>query len=643
MEENIQSKHFPTGGREIFYGLGMLLLSLLAVDFLFYGGLNLGFALAALGLTAVTWFYLKPRISGYTGALLILECIILTSFIRSDDAMVKFVMLMFALVAGNLSLMLASGKNQHQPGGFRSLLDGPRAVVTLGLGDLDKSLGGLNDARKNAGTLGKKNLAILSGLAVAVPVLAVLIPLLMQADAAFEGLLNLLPRMDFSELLIVLMFGIPTGCVVYTRNTSLKHKPTADRPEKAAKTVHSMTVTTVLILVAVLYLVYLFSQLAYFAGGLSGILPEEYTLAQYARRGFFEMAWLSGINLAIIALAVGLAEKKEGKTPLPIKLLCLFIALMTLFFVAVASGKMVLYIASFGLTRLRVLTQVVMVFIGITVVYVTMWLFMPRFAYMKAVVITALVIGAAVAWADVDTVVAVYNVRAYQSGALEKVDIVYLCSLGDSAVPYIQELTADDDFAVSNTATQELIHRADRESSDLRSWNIVSARANAILSEYEPFVKDIQDREFSFSVFQDQTLDELGCQYYSNVELTSIVAFRGSLKELIQVYPMECVRMQGENYRLVYRSSDRVAVIVFDWNLNILSRDIYDLWGVKADLMEIGPGCTMDYVGEIVPSMYIHDGYYSDHFTVDGWWFHIEYKHNLDGTATVVSVDVELL
>ncbi len=476
MEENIQSKHFPTGGREIFYGLGMLLLSLLAVDFLFYGGLNLGFALAALGLTAVTWFYLKPRISGYTGALLILECIILTSFIRSDDAMVKFVMLMFALVAGNLSLMLASDKNQHQPGGFRSLLDGPRAVVTLGLGDLDKSLGGLNDARKNAGTLGKKNLAILSGLAVAVPVLAVLIPLLMQADAAFEGLLNLLPRMDFSELLIVLMFGIPTGCVVYTRNTSLKHKPTADRPEKAAKTVHGMTVTTVLILVAVLYLVYLFSQLAYFAGGLSGILPEEYTLAQYARRGFFEMAWLSGINLAIIALAVGLAEKKEGKTSLPIKLLCLFIALMTLFFVAVASGKMVLYIASFGLTRLRVLTQVVMIFIGITVVYVTMWLF-----------------------------------------------------------------------------------------------------------------------------------------------------------------------MQGENYRLVYRSSDRVAVIVFDWNLNILSRDIYDLWGVKADLMEIGPGCTMDYVGEIVPSMYIHDGYYSDHFTVDGWWFHIEYKHNLDGTATVVSVDVELL
>lgn len=636
MDEQM-TNHFPTGKRELVFGLAAVVISLFLCDFLLYGGLNLPFALMAMALNLVSWLYLVRsgcKVDSYSAVLLIFEFLVTASLLRSDDVLVKFVMLLFGLLAGNLSLSLISGKNRCCPKGITSLLDAGQALFGLGVGELPNSFGGLNDARKNAGAFGKKNMAVLTGLAVAVPILALLIPLLMRADAAFEGLLNLLPEMDLSEPVVVLILAVPVACVVYTRNVALVHSKGNRAPFPAPKAVHPATVGTVLILVATVYLVYLFSQLAYFAGGFSGILPKEFTLAEYARRGFFEMGWLSAINLAIIALAVGLTEKKEEKTPLPVKLICLFIGLVTLFFVAAASGKMLLYIGSYGLTRLRLLTQVVMVFIGITVIFVAIWLFRPKFAYMKAILLTALVIGSVVSWADVDTVVAAYNVGAYQSGALEKIDVIHLSGLGDGAVPYLHQLTQDEDSEVAKEARRALIYRAGLDKGDFRSWNLASAKADAILKEYEPYVRD-----FQFQVSPEGlTLDELGCPRYSTDELQTIAAFGGTIKELHDLFPMQCIRACGEGYRAVYRGSGQIAVIVFDGELNYISKDLYPLCYTKEFISEIGPGCTVDMLKEIAPMAVFGDDFV-DLYTTDGYWFHFA----LDKSGVVTTVSTEII
>ena len=221
------------------------------------------------------------------------------------------------------------------------------------------------------------------------------------------------------------------------------------------------------------YLVYLFSQLAYFVGGFSGILPEEFTLAEYARRGFFEMTLLCMIDLGVIALAVGLVRKKDGKAPLSTRILCLWIGLMTVFFVVASSAKMILYIDGYGLTRLRVLTEVITVFFGLSTVAVMIWLFAPKMPYMKVIMVMGLLIGAVVFWADVDTVVASYNVSAYQSGKLETIDMEYLDLQGNVAIPFAQKLLDDDDPMVAMRA-RAIVNRAkwmDREPLDLREWN----------------------------------------------------------------------------------------------------------------------------------------------------------------------------
>jgi len=481
-----QAPFFPTAGRELIFGLVILVTGMLLCNSVLFGGFNLGFAIfSGLSILCAAGYLLLSgcRFSLYSGSLLGLSLVICAGFARTDDSFVKFVMFCFLLVSVNLGLCLLAGQNRRASHGVTSLLDVPRTVFALGVGKLPESFRGLIGAFRSSGTAGKKGSAVVLGLLIAVPVLAILIPLLMRADAAFEALLDMLPEWDFTELFSTVVLGFFLVCWLYCRAVALKHAPkTIPVQAGTAKGISALTVNTVLAAVAFVYIVYLVSQLAYFSGGLMGILPEGYTMAEYARRGFFEMAWLCAINLSVIALLVGLV-KKQKTAPLSTRLICLFIGLVTLFLVVTASAKMFLYIGAYGLTRLRVLTEVIMVFLGITTILVTVWLFVPKLAYMKAILLVGLVMGAAVFWADVDTVVARYNVTAYQSGKLETVDVSYLnYELGSGALPYIQMLENDSDPAVAKEVRDILEHRGTHATEDYRGWNYVNHIAENILN-----------------------------------------------------------------------------------------------------------------------------------------------------------------
>lgn len=488
------SDGFPTGKREAIFGLIILIFGLLLGNCFIFGGMNLGFSLALLGTTAAAVVYLGwsgCKGSWYHWTVLCLCAVIIPGFARSDDHFVKFVLGGFLFVGVNLGLCGLAGKNLWDPASVYSLLDPFRSFFGLGFGKLGRAFRGIRDGVRQGGEGVKKGGAVLLGAVIAVPILAIMIPLLMRSDAAFEGLLDLLPEFDFAEALATVIFGGGAACILYTRTVALVHgvHEPSDRTRQR-KGLHLLTMNTALFAVCAVYVVYLLSQLAYFVGGFSGILPEGYSLAEYARRGFFEMAWLCVINLSVMILGIGLTEKTRGNTPLSTRTACLFIGLATLFFVFAAGAKMVLYIGAYGMTRLRVLTMVIMVFLGLTTAIVSIWLFLPKLPYMKVVLITALIMGAAVLWADINTVVAKYNVEAYLSGTLDTVDVDHLSGLGSGAVPYLDRLAteAQDSFVrehAENVLRGWWISNAD----DLRAWNYTDWLARDILEKW-PWTED---------------------------------------------------------------------------------------------------------------------------------------------------------
>lgn len=476
---------YPTAGTDLLFGLLILLLSLVLVNGLLFAGVNLAFSLASAGTITATGIYLRLRgyrPDRYTAGILILCVMIALSFARGDDGFLKFIGICLLTVLPAMAYSQIAGKNKYVPSGITAVLDGFRVQFGLGFGKMGEAGRGIRQAWASTGRLGKTGSSVALGLLIAAPLLAILIPLLMFADAAFEGVLDLLPELKWQELLLTLLFGAGLGFVLYTRSVALHyHQNTADR-SRSRKGLSSITVNTVLCCVSFVYLVYLFSQLAYFVGGFSGILPEEYTLAQYARRGFFEMGWLCAINLSVIALSIGLVSALNipGKFT---KFLCLFLGLVTLFLVSTASAKMFLYIQSYGLTRLRVITEVFMLWLALTAVFVCLWLFRPKIGYMKPAVLTFLALFTALMWLDVDTQVARYNVRAYQKGSLDTVDVSHLAQLSDGAVPYLYELTADSNPEIAQMARDVLRLRTEKADT-LRSWNYASGQSASILDQF---------------------------------------------------------------------------------------------------------------------------------------------------------------
>lgn len=486
----------PTGKKELTFGFFILLTGWLMFNSLFFGGYNLGYAIfAGVGILLAAGYLLfsgcKP--SFYAILLLVLDLVIVGSFARGNDNFVKFVMLCFLLVSVNLGLCLMAGQNAFSAGGLSSLGDVFRTVILLSTGKMPAAVRGLVDTSRKGGSAMKKIGAALLGVAIALPLLCILIPLLMKADAAFEGLLDHLPDINAGELLVTALFGTAFAFWLYLRGIGLRHSPKPmAREKRQRKGINVLTVNTVLIAVSVVYVVYLISQLAYFSGGFAGILPQEYTFAEYARRGFFEIAWICAVNLLTMCLAIGLCAKKEGRSPLVTRLLCLFIGLVTLFLVAAASAKMYMYIGAYGLTRLRVLVEVILVFMAVTTLVVSFWLFIPKLAYMKVILVVGLALGALVAWADVDTVVAWYNVEAYHSGALETVDMQYLGELGYGAVPYIAQLQTDSDPQIAAAARDIINHHYGTSGTieDFRFWNYAKAIADPYLPEPVPETAD---------------------------------------------------------------------------------------------------------------------------------------------------------
>jgi hypothetical protein len=79
---------------------------------------------------------------------------------------------------------------------------------------------------------------------------------------------------------------------------------------------------------------------------------------------------------------------------------------------------------------------------------------------------------------DVDTVVAAYNVTAYENGLLVSLDVPYLATLSDGAIPYIARAAK-----ILPGAGNVLNALEPNRWNDLRDWNIASWLAERVLQQ----------------------------------------------------------------------------------------------------------------------------------------------------------------
>ena len=266
------------------------------------------------------------------------------------------------------------------------------------------------------------------------PVLCVIVPVLSSSDFAFDGLISSVFK-NLGVMIACLVFTVIFTPIVFSYIFALRKGVVRDNgkqtPTPAGKVSPSL-LNSFLICICAAYILYLFSQLAYVSDALSFLLPEEYTAAEFARRGFFEMFVISVINLLILCVCSFLVKsKQDGKLPLFTKCLLIFLGCFSLFYIISALYRMLLYISLFAYTSARILTSVFMIMLSLVFIVVMISLFVRKLPYMKPITLICAVTLCFISFADINSLVVHLNFNAYiQKGIELDVEEIRYCYTG---------------------------------------------------------------------------------------------------------------------------------------------------------------------------------------------------------------------
>ena len=288
----------------------------------------------------------------------------------------------------------------------------------------------------------EKIFAIIIGLVVAIPIVCILLLLLSSADLLFGEmleniretiecmeLLELLDRDFFGFLgtaLVIFLFGYGIITYINTKDTILKE--TLRKGTKANPYI-AISCSGV---IAFVYVIFVGIQIfGLFMGALT--LPEGYTYAEYARQGFFQLAFVCFFNVCMVLIVMGCFEDSTVlKWIMTVITGCTYVMLVS------AAYRMLLYISVYHLTFLRVFVLWAIIVMAIVMLGTTVFIHKKEFPIFKYMLVSITVLYIGFSAAHPDFWIAKYNIaQAETEGGIDESQLVFNLSL-DAAVPVLE-------------------------------------------------------------------------------------------------------------------------------------------------------------------------------------------------------------
>lgn len=272
--------------------------------------------------------------------------------------------------------------------------------------------------------------AILKGVLISLPLLLTVVLLLSDADAVFCRLLaDLLSGFSIPELTgrwFLILFTAAAGFILfYTVSTFFFGESTDTAILKNTNgTGEPLTAITVLSLLTAVYVCFCGIQLFYLTGTLQ--LPQGLTYAQYAHEGFYQLAIVCTLNLAIVLIC-----RSRCRSHRLLTILLFIMSCCTFIMIASSAARMVLYIREYQLTFLRLAVLWFLAVLTIWLILVCISLLRKQLPLFRACLAAVTILYLLFAFAHPDYWIAKYNLSA--SGIRDSWYIV--SRLSDDAVP----------------------------------------------------------------------------------------------------------------------------------------------------------------------------------------------------------------
>jgi len=294
-------------------------------------------------------------------------------------------------------------------------------------------------------------LALVRGVLLAAPILAVFLALLTEADLVFADRVQAaLQWLDLERLadlvgrvIVILLSALFfLGAMVI----ALRERPDEDLFGERDPLVKPFLGFTEGVIVSgsvvLLFALFVIVQFAYLFGGEANISSAGYTYAEYARRGFGELVAVGVLTLSMILSLAWVTKRKAGRQWTVFATLSAILVLEVGVILSSALKRLLLYENAYGFTRLRTYTHIFIPWMGVLLAGFLALLVLRRLRRFPIILlVVALGFGATLNLIKIDAFIVNQNAaRLEQSG---EVDGTYLASLSEDALPDLAAFSMD--------------------------------------------------------------------------------------------------------------------------------------------------------------------------------------------------------
>ena len=478
------------------FAFAMLICGFLYWNLIKLYWLGAGVTVFAALLFAITYIYLsKSGIKQNAGSLtcLGLAAISAAQFALFDNLLISSLNFIFISALYIYWICLCTGRRIDKEISAYIIGDAVKQGLSIPFQNFGCCASGIKNHTKKKQV--KVAVPALIGILFFLPLIIAVIRLLATADLAFESFissfLNFISIEKIMNYIWQFILGIPVAFYLYGlvygdvkgRHTD---KITIESVDRAAATIRiapKAAMYSALTVFNIIYLVFFAVQAAYLFSAFYGSLPEEFTYAEYARRGFFELCAVAGINLVVVIITHLLMEKEQGEEPRALRIETIIISSFTILLIATALSKMALYINAYGLTQLRVFTSwfmilLLFIFLAINVRQI------KKYNLVKSVITGFVIMFMLLSFGNVDGLIAKYNIGRYEAGTLSEFDLSDMSDLSDAAVPYLYNmylLTNESDLEMREQLVLSILNKGrSYGTGDFRGGNLQRYRADEI-------------------------------------------------------------------------------------------------------------------------------------------------------------------
>lgn len=275
------------------------------------------------------------------------------------------------------------------------------------------------------------------GILISVPVLFVVLMLLMSADTQFEKMMGDIPQwfevLDgeiIFRILVVLFFTFAFFSFFQTLIQKQVHAVihNANANSQWFK-LDSIITITVLVLINAVYVLFTVVQFKYF---FSGTLLGDFTFAEYARKGFFELLFVTLINLSITIIVLTFADKTAGFMKRFIQVMLTALVLASAVLLSSAFLRLGMYEEAYGFTFIRVVAHSFMIFLAVIFMYTFIKIWIEKLSLFHFYFISALLYYTLMNVINVEQIIVTKNIERFEQSG--KIDVHYLNSLSYTGI-----------------------------------------------------------------------------------------------------------------------------------------------------------------------------------------------------------------